>query len=355
MKKIFFLLLMAFSTSSPIFSQSVAINNDASVADASAILDIKSTTKGMLIPRMTMAQRDGIATPANGLMIYQTDNTPGYYYHNGVGWLQINTGPGTNYWTLNGSNIYNSNAGNVVIGGTSPSNGSRVTIFSSNSAAQFLSGAGSGETGVSFSTPFGIQSALGFNLGYSGSFRFLKTGYGASLTHNPTTGLIGFNTTQGKGTSGATSFFNPTSIYIDSSGYLGIGTSSPKAKLHVNSSMVIGSDNLLPAAGYLLSVGGKIISEEVRVELNTNWPDYVFSDDYKLPSLKKIEEFISKNNHLPNIPSAREVKESGIDLGDMNKRLLEKIEELTLYMIDQHKEIEKLKEQVNDLKSNVQK
>ena len=61
-------------------AQSVGINNDGSLPSASAILDVKSTTKGMLIPRMTMAQRNAISTPATGLMVYQTDNNPGLYF-----------------------------------------------------------------------------------------------------------------------------------------------------------------------------------------------------------------------------------------------------------------------------------
>src|ERR1700730_4747158 len=86
-------------------SQSVAINADSSVADASAILDLKSTIKGMLIPRMTFAQRNAIAVPAVGLLIYQTDNTPGFYYYDGGAWGAVKGsgggGTGTdNNWSL---------------------------------------------------------------------------------------------------------------------------------------------------------------------------------------------------------------------------------------------------------------
>jgi hypothetical protein len=97
-------------------AQSVAINTDGSTANASAILDIKSTTKGLLAPRMTQAQRDIINSPASGLMIYQTDNTPGYYFYNGSAWTQVATGSATNFWSLNGNNIFNSNTGSVGIG-----------------------------------------------------------------------------------------------------------------------------------------------------------------------------------------------------------------------------------------------
>ena len=89
MKKITLLLLTTACILQTAFSQSVSINNDASVADASAILDVKSISKGMLLPRMTMAQRNAIATPANGLIIYQTDNTPGFYSYNATAWAPI--------------------------------------------------------------------------------------------------------------------------------------------------------------------------------------------------------------------------------------------------------------------------
>ncbi|GAB4311427.1 MAG: hypothetical protein Kow00127_01440 [Bacteroidales bacterium] len=96
-----------------LYSQSVGINSDGSDPDNSAILDVKSTTKGFLAPRMTQAQRDAIVSPATGLMVYQTDGTNGYYFYNGSSWELL--GNGTGYWTSSGSNIYNSNAGNVLM------------------------------------------------------------------------------------------------------------------------------------------------------------------------------------------------------------------------------------------------
>jgi hypothetical protein len=128
-------------------------------------------------------------------------------------------------------------------------------------------------------------------------------------------------------------------------GNVGIGTSVPTAKLQVSSNVMIGSGS--PATGYLLSVNGKIISEEVRVELDTNWPDYVFEKDYGLIPLPQLENFIRQHKHLPNIPSAVDIKGKGFDLGDMNRRLLEKVEELTLYILEQDKKINALQQQVN--------
>lgn len=94
-----------------------------------------------------------------------------------------------------------------------------------------------------------------------------------------------------------------------------------------------------------LEVAGTIRAKEVKIE-STNWPDYVFSKDYRLPSLSEVAKHIEDNSHLPGIPSAKEVEERGISLGDMNAKLLQKIEEMTLYMIEQEKVIKSLIERV---------
>ncbi|TCP24747.1 hypothetical protein EV195_105178 [Tenacibaculum skagerrakense] len=105
--------------------------------------------------------------------------------------------------------------------------------------------------------------------------------------------------------------------------------------------------------GYNLAVAGStgIVAEKVTVKLQSTWPDYVFANDYQLPTLEEVEKQIKENGHLANIPSAKEVEENGVELGDMNKKLLEKVEELTLYTIQQEKEIKKLKEENKQLKS----
>ncbi|NAY91246.1 hypothetical protein GTQ34_04875 [Muricauda sp. JGD-17] len=94
--------------------------------------------------------------------------------------------------------------------------------------------------------------------------------------------------------------------------------------------------------GYRLAVAGNMIAEGVRVELQGNWPDYVFEPGFDLKDLEEIKEFIKENGHLPNIPSADEIEKEGIDLGTMNAKLLEKIEELTLYLIAQDNKIKQL-------------
>lgn len=91
------------------------------------------------------------------------------------------------------------------------------------------------------------------------------------------------------------------------------------------------------ARGFKLAVAGKMIAEKIVVKVFNTWPDYVFEVDYKLPSLAELENFITAHKHLPDIPSAKEVQQNGIDLGEMNAKLLQKVEELSLYIIELNK------------------
>lgn len=99
---------------------------------------------------------------------------------------------------------------------------------------------------------------------------------------------------------------------------------------------------------YKLAVKGKIRAEEIKVE--TGWADYVFKEDYDLPTLEEVEKHIQEKGHLINIPSAKQVEENGIQLGQMNKLLLEKIEELTLYILELKKENENQQKEIEQLK-----
>ena len=89
-----------------------------------------------------------------------------------------------------------------------------------------------------------------------------------------------------------------------------------------------------------MAVNGKIRAKEIKVE--TNWSDFVFENGYDLPTLEEVEKHIIEKGHLKDIPSAKEVEENGILLGEMNAKLLQKIEELMLYTIDQQKMINQL-------------
>ncbi len=104
------------------------------------------------------------------------------------------------------------------------------------------------------------------------------------------------------------------------------------------------------ATGYALSVHGKVIAPEFTTLAIGAWPDYVFADDYKLKPLVEVKKFIADNKHLPNIPSAKEIEKNGIQLGDMSKKLMEKVEELTLYVIELSEQNIQLQKQFNELK-----
>jgi len=93
---------------------------------------------------------------------------------------------------------------------------------------------------------------------------------------------------------------------------------------------------------------GHIWATELDIKLKTGFPDYVFEADYKLMSIEELEKYIKQNNHLPNIPSAKDIEENGLSVGEMQVRQMEKIEELTLYIIELKNEIEKLKTQHNN-------
>lgn len=136
-----------------------------------------------------------------------------------------------------------------------------------------------------------------------------------------------------------------TKFMVNGNGGTTIGTFSndaPDNGLYVAGNVGIGVNASNMATGYALSVDGKIICEELKVELSGSWPDYVFSDDYHLPSLEEVEAHIEENNHLPGIPNAASIEEEGLVVGEMQKLLMEKVEELTLYMIDADKRIKAL-------------
>lgn len=117
------------------------------------------------------------------------------------------------------------------------------------------------------------------------------------------------------------------------SGDVGIGTTTPNEKLSVN---------------------GNIRAKEIKVE-TTNWPDYVFHKEYKLPSLVETEKHIKEKGYLPGMPSAQEVETNGLNLGEMNEKLLQKIEELTLHLIEIDEKLTNVIKENQELKKEIKK
>lgn len=145
---------------------------------------------------------------------------------------------------------------------------------------------------------------------------------------------------------------------------VGIGTTTPTAKLHVIGDALVSANlqvdgsarigNIQPSTNtgsHALAVGGSIICEEVKVALEANWPDYVFDPSYNPMLLSEVESYIQSNQRLPGIPSAEKIAEEGLAVGQMQVMMMEKIEELTLYVIRQQKELDELKADKEALKN----
>ena len=138
-------------------------------------------------------------------------------------------------------------------------------------------------------------------------------------------------------------------IYVRADGGVGIGGANPintdfKIKAKQGIAFYIEDQNDEPVFS-VNNIDGKVYAREVNVTLDIPYPDYVFTPSYDLKPLTAVKKFIEENNRLPGMPSADEVAKNGIDLGEHNRLLVEKIEELTLYMLEMQKEIEQLKEE----------
>jgi len=126
--------------------------------------------------------------------------------------------------------------------------------------------------------------------------------------------------------------FDFIGINIKNNGYIGIGTNSP---------------------AYKLDVVGTIRAKEIIVDING--ADFVFEKDYKLMPLKELELFIKEQKHLPEVAPAKEMKENGTDLGNLNSKLLQKMEEMTLYIIEQNKKNEQQNQEMKEMKEKIEK
>ncbi|GAB1856179.1 hypothetical protein MHTCC0001_10140 [Flavobacteriaceae bacterium MHTCC 0001] len=218
------------------------------------------------------------------------------------------------------SRMYINKDGNIGIGTSSPKNLLHVQSLGGNNQVAKIRVQGTGENNaatVSNASMSGyIISGTADDASF-GRYNFgMESWYGIGFksSFNNKAGIV-FNTRT------ASAFFE---------GNVGIGTDAPDSKL---------------------TVAGNIHTREVKVTVDAGLtPDYVFKDDYNLKTLTEVEHYILEEGHLPNIPSATEIEENGLLLKDMNLKLLEKIEELTLYTIQQEKRIHTLEEENNVLK-----
>lgn len=201
-------------------------------------------------------------------------------------------------WLSNGTHIYNTNSGNVGIGTSSPAN-----------TLHIIGGLSAGDS--KFYNSIQLTDAINGNTQswiWTGATNQLSLGVGAVSSGN-------------------------TKMLINSSGNVGIGTTSPSEKLSVNGN----------------------ISTKKCIVTQIGWSDYVFNDDYKLRPLSEVAQYIKDNKRLPEVPSAKEVGEKGLSVGDNQALLLKKIEELTLYVLELKNENKEQSIKIKRLENQVRK
>jgi hypothetical protein len=445
MKKIYLMTLGLLAAASTMAQKNPAVQNvgiGTLSPDNSAILDIQSTNKGFLMPRLSLGQRNSIGNPANGLIIYQTDENSGFYFYNGSQWAPLNSNDAK---SISAAGIDWSTTGNTPLAtdfiGTMNDEPLRFKVRGENagiigspivSAFNTFLGWRSGNvnTGAE-NTGFGYQS-LRSNVG---GIKNTAVGSGALFTN--TTGgyntaigtdalsvnngsynlAVGFGTLSSNTTANGNTAFGANALLYHSTGNdnLSVGSNSMVNNISGANNTALGSsagynstgsNNLflgsaagfsetgsnklyisnsstttpliygdfsakyvtigdvsptlrsqgIASGGYNLLVKGGILTEKVKVALaavGTDWADYVFESEYKanMMTLEQVEKYTLENKHLPNVPSAEEMVKGGLDVAQTSKMFMEKIEELTLYMIEMNKEIKALKAENATLKN----
>lgn len=467
--------------------------------DQSAILDLNSSTKGLLMPRLSLQQRTAIQNPANGLIVYQTDMLSGFYFFDGKEWKPLSSSTTQNSvandpndWSFSGnlpaagsyvgtqaggidlefkingvhSGVIANTSGNTHFGYRAGANspgtyntaigwsalmnstasdnlaiGSEASRYNTSGAFNVAIGNGAltANTIGSYNVAIGSQALITFNpaladRGYNNAigFRALQfnqtgvdnTGIGVSSLRQLTNGTFNmaiggyalentngnFNTgignyalnanTTGTGNTaiGAYALANKglggnnntaignyagRNLANGQSGNLFLGYEAGYAetgsdKLYIaNSStttplvygdftakfVAIGDITASPAkrdglaAQYGLLVQKGILTEKIKVATlaSSDWADYVFEEGYKSMPLEDVERFVKENKHLPNVPTTVEMMSNGNDLIKTDAKLLEKIEELTLYVIEINKQLQELKKENKLMKSQLNK
>ncbi|PTS92775.1 hypothetical protein DBR11_26325 [Pedobacter sp. HMWF019] len=313
--KIFTLTILLTATSLGLFGQDVSYNTITTTS-----LDSANPTSIRII-----GQNSPVLLPSARNISFEFNSAGKAYIRafRGSSWgthLQFLTSDEVTSGGIPKVRLHISSEGNVGIGTSNP--GSPLSI------------SGNG-TGVSVS-PGGAPyyGTLAFNRESATGTIFDPSGSAFQINNGGTDANLHFTVWKGNGT-----MVTSNALVIGADGNIGIGVSNSK--------------------GYRLAVAGNMIAESVKVQLQSAWPDYVFAKDYTLlPSLKETEKHIKEKGHLPGIPSAAEVKTNGIDVGEMNAKLLQKIEELTLYVINLNKKsssqeimVKKLQNEVKKLKS----
>lgn len=384
-------------------AQNVAINETGNIADASAMLDISSQNKGLLVPRLTNEQKSSIVKPAEGLLIYQTDSLEGFYYFDGERWRNlrhestniIGAEKSLGQWIFGGS-LYGPQPGNPLWIGSLYEE-PIILVVDSHEVARFelngKMGIGIVPTSTLHIKSVGTFGQLGGPPGNSSTE--IKLEFKPLLTNVVKTSFIRLEASM----LSIGAFNNNNSLVIRNTGMIGINTPSSNAQLVVNSTtttgnaFIVNNNNInrftvfndggtkistMASVGNafvvsnnninrfrilnngttiignqsittgmhnnaLLFVDGKIGCKSIVVTQD-DWNDWKFKNNYQPLSLDSLKSFISMNGYLPQMKSENEMLTEGNNIGDTDARLLSVIEDLTLYIFQ-------LEERIKDLEN----
>ncbi|MEZ4911858.1 MAG: hypothetical protein R2774_13470 [Saprospiraceae bacterium] len=346
---------------------------------------------GDVITNNDVVMNNVTASGASEIKFQESGVTKSSLYYNGINTVLSNSEIGGDIYINSNDHIYlNGNSGNNVgIGTTSPSQKLDV------SGGIKVGTASSGTEGTISYSPGTSEYPASINAYVGGSWKDITS---PNILMNSSEGYLTFHASN----SNTGSVLGSSSLFQNSGGNLGVGTINPTSRLHLVGdgsltetvdfttgdlslngdllNLAVGAGSVLNSqiiecnngtnhvfsvqsngalrvgtaalpSGYMLSVDGKGIFEEIVIDVSGDWPDYVFKKDYDLKPLDEVKTFIEENGHLPNVPSASEVEADGISLGQMNKILMEKVEELTLHLIRMEEENNEMKRRLSNLEN----